>query len=273
MRSAAALLLLTAVILFTAGKADAAGNHCTLIVDYRTSEIIHEDGDCKTRQSPQSTFKIALALMGFDSGILKDAHNPALPYSERYQATREEERHETDPQRWLKDSIVWYSQELTKKLGPDKFQRYVDMFEYGNRDLSGDPGKNNGLTSAWLSSSLKISPVEQVAFVRGILSQKFPVKNTANKLAESIMPRFKAGDWNIYGKTGSGYLRTADGSLDRDHQEGWFVGWADRADQKYIFASFLADDGKTEGYAGPRVRDAFLKDFPAIMKRDRQNRH
>ncbi|RDB35469.1 MAG: hypothetical protein DCC88_09860 [Spirobacillus cienkowskii] len=46
----------------------------------------------------------------------------------------------------------------------NKFQNYVTKFSYGNMDLSVDKDKNNGITNAWLSSSLEISSLEQVTF-------------------------------------------------------------------------------------------------------------
>ena len=46
---------------------------------------------------------------------------------------------------WMKNSCVWYSQIITnKELGLEKFRDYVTKFDYGNRDISGDKGKNNG---------------------------------------------------------------------------------------------------------------------------------
>lgn len=61
----------------------------------------------------------------------------------------------------MKESCVWYSQVLTKELGMKKFQDYVTKFSYGNMDLSGDKGQKNGLTHAWVASSLRISAEEQ----------------------------------------------------------------------------------------------------------------
>ena len=262
---------LLAALVFTPHAAMA--ENCTLVVDYNTSAIIHEDGDCKTRHAPESTFKLPLALIGFDSGILKDAHTPEWDYKPEYKANREEEKHPTDPTRWEKDSVVWFSQQITQKLGKEKFQNYVDALGYGNKDLSGDPGKDNGLTHAWLSSSLQISPVEQVAFVRKLLKRDYALSAHAYDMVMEIVPHFTAGDWAVRGKTGSGFERNADGTLNRDRQRGWFVGWAEKDGRKIVYAKFMADGVKTKGYAGPRTRESFLKDLPAIMAQDRHNDH
>lgn len=97
-----------------------------------------------------STFNIVLSLIGYDTGILKDETDPIWPFQEGYVDWRDDWKKEQTPRSWIKESCVWYSQELTKKLGMEKLQGYVTRFSYGNRDLSGDTGQNNGLTKAWL---------------------------------------------------------------------------------------------------------------------------
>lgn len=265
--------LFFAALLFLAPQAAQAGTGCTLVVDYKSSAILHEDGDCKTRYGAQSTFKIPLALMGFDSGILKDAHTPEWDYKPEYNADLESHRHPTDPTRWEKESVVWFSQQLTTQLGAEKFKNYVDAFNYGNKDISGDAGKKNGLTNAWLSSSLKIAPIEQVAFIGKMLDKKFKISPEAYDNTLAIIPQFKAGDWTVHGKTGTGFAHKDKGTIDRAAQQGWFVGWAENGGRKILFAKFIADDKKEKTYAGPRARDALLKDLPAIMAYDRHNEH
>lgn len=265
MRLSFAIFLFCSALVFLPGHAAAGSAACLLIVDHTTGNTIHEQGDCAARHAPQSTFKIPLALMGYDSGILVDEHTPLWPYKKEYGANRATDRAATDPTRWEKESVVWFSQELTRAMGMDKFKNYVDQIQYGNRDVSGDPGKDNGLTHAWLSSSLKISPAEQVAFVRGILDRTFDLTPAAYDMTIAIMPAFTAGDWTVHGKTGTGFKAGKDG-LDRTRQQGWFVGWADNGDQRIAFAKFVADDKKEETYAGPRTRDAFLQELPTLMK-------
>ncbi len=110
--------------------------------------------------------------MGFDAEILKDEAHSQWPFKPEYDAFREAWKQDQTPKSWIKESCVWYSQVLTSKLGMKKFQDYVKEFKYGNQDLSGDKGKDNGLTHAWLSSSLEISPEEQVLFLEKLLENK-----------------------------------------------------------------------------------------------------
>lgn len=245
-----------------------AADTCTLVIDAADGRVIHESGDCATRNSPASTFKLPLAVMGFDAGILKDPHAPVWPYRAEYGATRSEAKKDTDPAYWLQESIVWYSQQLTIRLGRPDFQRYVDSFGYGNRDLSGDPGKKNGLTQAWLGwSSLQISPREQVVFLRRLLEHTLPVSKAAQEKTIASLPVFSTEGWAVRGKTGSGYQRNAGGGIDRAQPFGWFVGWAERPGQRtVVFARLRKLEGGPAMGAGPQTRDTLLADLPKLVK-------
>lgn len=271
MRRIATFLALTAALAFPFKPAGAAGNGCTLVTDHKTGNILYEDGDCKTQHPPQSTFKIPLALMGFDSGILKDPHTPTWNYLPEYQANREEERADTDPARWEKESIVWFSQNLTRQLGMQSFESYVKKLAYGNMDISGDTGKYNGLTHSWLSSSLKISPAQQVAFINNLLKRSYPLSPNAYDRTMEIVPTFETHGWKVHGKTGTGYARTEDGKVNKDISNGWFVGWAENHGRIVSFAKYVTGKPQTGTYAGPRARDEFLKQLPEIMADARPN--
>ena len=238
-----------------------AGVVCTLLTDAGSGRVLVQQGDCARRNSPASTFKIAIALMGYDAGLLRDAHNPAWPYRPEYPAWRENWKQTTDPTLWLANSVVWYSRLITQDLGRARFQAYVDRLGYGNRDLSGDPGKDNGLTNAWLSSSLQISPEEEVAFVRKLLNRRLPVSARAMTMTETIIPTAALADgWTAHGKTGAGDLPGS------GRQFGWYVGWVENGDRKVVFARLIKDDVKRDGPAGFRARDGLLADLPGLLR-------
>ena len=248
-------------------SAQAAVN-CTLIASYPDGNIIKESGDCRTPHAPASTFKLALAVMGFDSGILKDAHNPVWDYKDEYKASAREQK-SVDPTIWESDSIVWYSQEITRQLGEARFKRYVDQFAYGNQDVTGTPGKP-GLTHSWLFSSLLISPVGQVDFVQKFLGRDLGVSDHAYDMTLAIVPEFSADNgWRVFGKTGSGWLTDSKGKFDKTKPQGWFVGWAEQGARRIVFAKLVIDDEANAEYGGPRARVQFLQELPDIMSGDK----
>lgn len=242
---------------------------CTVITDGRSGAVVMEDGDCRTRVTPASTFKVAISLMGFDAGILKDAHAPVLPYRPGdVDWGGEAWLQPTDPARWMEYSVVWYSQRVTHVLGAERLQKYARDFGYGNADVSGDRGHDNGLDRSWIASSLKISPVEQTAFLRKLVLRELPVSASAFEMTNRIvMVHDLANGWQVHGKTGSATPKPPDRGA--GHAVGWFVGWMNKGDRTLVFARLTRDGKPTPGTAGIRAREAFLKELPALIDRQK----
>ena len=260
-RLLALVALVATILLATGARAD-----CTLVADAATQRIVKQDGACDTRVTPASTFKIAISLMGYDAGFLKSEHAPLLHYRKGDPDWNDSWLADTDPQKWIRDSVVWYSQRVTAALGPARFQRYVTAFHIGNEDVSGDPRKHDGLRWAWIDSSLQVSPREELGFLERVVRRELPVKPIAYDMTSRITAI--AGDhggWEIHGKTGAGFPRLADGGSDRAHAIGWFVGWAVKGGRTLVFVRQTQDGSLQEGSAGLRARDAFLPGLPALL--------
>jgi beta-lactamase class D len=70
------IYILSIFIILTTYVIKNAYADCVILAD-RKKFIINE-GDCKTRYTPASTFKIAISLMGYNEGILIDENNPKV---------------------------------------------------------------------------------------------------------------------------------------------------------------------------------------------------
>ena len=217
--------------------------------------IVHQIGDCNNRYSPCSTFKIALSLMGYDSGIFTDETHPSWPFKKGYTDFLDKWKQDQTPITWIKNSCVWYSQVLTKKLGMKRFQSYVAKFAYGNMDLSGDKGKNNGLTNSWLSSSLQISSIEQIAFLENLLTNQLSASIYAHEMTRNILfAEDLPNGWKLYGKTGSGVLLSADRTQKLQIQHGWYIGWIQKDKRIIIFSNHIVDNKKEDTFASLRAK-------------------
>lgn len=238
---------------------------CNLIVDAASGETVYQSGVCDQRVSPASTFKLPLALVGYDAGILVDEHTPSWDYKPEFKAAERDQR-TVDPTIWEKDSVVWFSQEITRRLGDQRFAAYIAKFNYGNNDISGNAGRNDGLTHSWLSSSLKISPREQIGLLRNIIAHKLPISAKAYEMTNLVLPAFQAGDWRVQGKTGSGWLSNKAGKIDANRPFGWFVGWAEKGGRKLVFARLVVDNERAKTRMGLKAREDFLKQLPTLVK-------
>lgn len=227
-----------------------AGESCFLVKE--NGKVLKSEGDCSTAYAPQSTFKIILSLIGFDSAILKSENDPSWSLPKDTDPYINVCKGNHDPRTWMRDSCLWYSRILTTKLGMEKFQDYVTKFSYGNMDLSG------GLTNAWISSSLKISPDAQTEFLQKLVDHKLPVSKASYDKTQKIMfIQEMAGGWKLYGKTGNGSQLDQKGNK-TDLQQGWFVGYIEKGKRKIVFASHIVDNEKQNVFASLRAKNEAL---------------
>lgn len=230
----------------------------TILKDYQTKKTIIKNGDCETRYTPCSTFKIALALMGYDSKVLIDENNPKIEYNPKTHSNLafiDSQRKAQTPKNWLKVSAIWYSKEILPKIGKQNLEKYLAMFNYGNQDA-----KNEGVF--WIKSSLKISAQEQINFLENILSRKFPISDKSYEMLKKIMPVIEEDDWKIYGKTGTAFHS-------EKKQSGWFVGWAEKDSKKIIFAKHFEDmdidyNNEKMVYASTLARDEVINNLKEV---------
>lgn len=189
---------------------------------------------CAERVSPCSTFKVPLALVAFDAGVLTDERS-SIKWDGQDRGRDVWNRDQTAAS-WMGDSVVWFSQRLTPQLGMERVRRYLARFGFGNGDMSG------GITTAWLDSSLKISADEQLRFWERFWSGDLPVSRHAIETTKKItlVDRSAAG-WTLHGKTGSGRVAPAGGPSGDELQHGWFVGHLARGEQEYVFATAYSD--------------------------------
>ncbi len=202
---------------------------CFVLYDLKTDKVKcqYNSARCATRFAPCSTFKITIALMAFDKGILRD-ENTTYKWDGVVRWNPNWNR-DTSAAEWLKYSVVWYSQRITPQLGPVAITNYLAEFDYGNQDISG------GLTNFWLGSSLKISANEQIEFLKKLWRNQLPVSDRAMTLTRKIVPLdVSSSGARLNGKTGS--HATEKSSL------GWFVGHLETGDGEYLFAVNYTQD-------------------------------
>ncbi|MBX7218700.1 MAG: class D beta-lactamase [Blastocatellia bacterium] len=198
------------------------------------------------RFSPCSTFKIPNSLIGLETGVIAD-ENFVIKW-DGVKRSREPWNHDHNLQTAIRDSVVWYYQELARRVGQEKMKHYITAMHYGNEDISG------GIDRFWLNDSIKISAEEQVKFLLKLHKNELPVSARSLKIVKDITTLSNAKGVIFRGKTGSWYGDN-EGSL------GWFVGYVERDGNAYIFAANAEDPaGKVIGPDVRRMVETLLKD-------------
>ena len=81
----------------------------------------------------------------------------------------------------MRYSVVWYFQKVAERLGMGREEFYLRRLRYGNADPS------SGLTTFWLGGSLRISPVEQMTFLRRLYYDELPVRERSLETVRRIL--------------------------------------------------------------------------------------
>jgi beta-lactamase class D len=189
------------------------------------SYIRHAPSRAAERFRPCSTYKIPNSLIAVETGVAADA-DFLIPYD----AKRDPQQPGWLPE-WPRDhtlrsafkySVVWYYQEIARRVGRERMERYVRQFHYGNQDISG------AIDLFWLSGPLRISADEQVAFLHRFYDGKLGVAARTTAIVKDIMLADQGPGWRLSAKTG------ACGS--GDEAVVWYVGFVEKAGDLYYFA-------------------------------------
>jgi len=216
------------------------GEENFILINGSTNEIIREFGpNIEERVTPASSFKIVLSLMGYDAGILQDEQVPTWHFQEGYDDFFESWKRSQTPQTWMNCSCIWFSKIIALQLGLETIEQYLSSFEYGNQDFSigmVPPGSTN---PAWVSSSLKISPKEQVEFIQKMIREKLLISSNALQMTKNLLFKEEISHgWELFGKTGLG--STVDENS-KDLKVRWFVGWIESGQNFFPFAYLLQE--------------------------------
>ena len=189
------------------------------------------------RHAPWSSFKIPHMLIALETGVVSNL-NSMIAYDPKRRP-----RASYWPDNWAQDqtletafkrSAAWYFQDLVPLIGAEKYAGYLDHFDYGNRQT---PAGND---SFWLGGPLKVSPKEQVDFLRQLLTEQLEVAPLNVILLESVSTLRSDDGFVLHGKTGSGPLKSGQFS---GAFEGWFVGWLERPGKKPVVFALWTQAG------------------------------
>lgn len=190
----------------------------------------------RTRLSPCSSFKIPLALMALEEGLVTDADQ--LVDVDPHTFTPEpwwtaEIRNNWNRPHSLRTafhaSAIWFFRRLALQLGPQRMAVYLARFDYGNRDFS------FGIDNFWNAGDrgIAISPEEQWHFLSKVARGSLPLKPSTLQTASNVFVTERQGDVVLRAKTGLGWRSAAQSSP----AIGWYIGWVDRPQGVLPFAS------------------------------------
>lgn len=177
---------------------------------------------------PASTFKIPNSLIGLESGVIKDAD--FVIKWDSVKRWNDEWNKDHTLRSGIQNSVVWYYQELARRVGREKMQKYIDDISYGN-GIIGDK-----IDFFWLNNAIKISADEQVEFLKRFYDYKLPFSKRSVDIVKEIMSEEIYQSSKLKFKTGSGQKEDETWLC-------WLVGYVEKNKNVYFFAFNI--EGKT----------------------------
>src|SRR4051795_12049868 len=195
-------------------------------VGYRTDDYLIIASD-KERSGQAfllaSTFKIPNSLIALGTGVVGDPDKDVFKW-DGVKRSIEAWNQDHTLRSAIAASAVPVYQEIARRIGAERMQKYVDLFEYGNRNIGG------GIDQFWLTGDMRIDPIQQIDFVDRFRRGVLPVSKRGQQLVRDILPVTKAGEAVIRAKTGLLGAEIGKPSL------GWVVGWAEKGSAQTAFA-------------------------------------
>jgi beta-lactamase class D len=195
-------------------------------VGYKVDDylVIASDSDRSGEAKlPASTFKIPNSLIALETGVVEHPDKDIFKWDGVKRSIEAWNRDHTMRSAITASAVPVY-QEIARRIGEARMQQYVDLLEYGNRNIGG------GIDQFWLTGDLRIDPVQQVDFLDRLRRGALPISNRSQDLVRDILPVTKAGEATIRAKSGLLGAERSSPSL------GWMVGWAEKGSAPTVFA-------------------------------------
>jgi beta-lactamase class D len=180
---------------------------------------------CQRAFIPASTFKIPHSMIALETGAVEgpdtimkwdgkrywvDAWNRDLEFADAFRV-----------------SCVPCYQAIARKLGDVVEREWVTKLDYGNHDTSG------GIDTFWLRGGLRISPLQQIDFLRRFDGNQLPISERTADIVRDIMTLAVTETYVLRAKTGATFPPEDPVEL------GWFVGWLELGERRVFFATLI----------------------------------
>lgn len=189
---------------------------------------------------PASTFKIPNSLIALETGVIPDTST-----------VLEWDGQEREFDVWNRDhsmttafrnSVVWYYQEVARRVGEERMQNFISRMHYGNENIGG------GIDQFWLTGDLRITPLDQIDFLVRLYNNDLPFSPETLEKVKGIMVEEETDNGVLRAKTGW------EGSV------GWYVGYVEHEGQPYFFALNADIDSLEQAAERRRITKAILSD-------------
>jgi beta-lactamase class D len=210
--------------------------------------------DCATRLSPASTYKIPHALIGLETGAI------TIDTVEKWDGVQRPQQPQWNVDHTvlsaMRPSVLWFFQRMAPRIGAARARQWLQKFNYGNADTSGS------ITEYWVNGRLRISPDDQLAFVRQFYAGSLPI---ARRHLDSVREAMEQDPGTVENARGVHRLeaqwrqgitlnsKTGATTLASRESVSWLVGQLTVDGRKFPFASAVWKNGGVDTLDAARL--------------------
>lgn len=177
---------------------------------------------------PASTFKIANTLIGLETGVIDSGYVFKWDGDKRRMQLWEEDLPLKEA---FRVSCVPCYQELARKIGIERMKTSLKAIEYPGMDVT-----QENIDLFWLEGKSRITPRQQVDFIRRFYEGKLPLKASVVQTVKSIMINEVTADYTLSCKTGW--------AIRNGNNYGWFVGFVETKGKVFYFATLVEPENQ-----------------------------
>ncbi len=199
---------------------------------------------------PASTFKITNTLVGLETGVIENK-DQMFKWNGEPRRLAMWERDMNLTQAFHLSCVPCY-QEVARNIGSQRMTDFLTKMNYGDMVVS-----DSTIDVFWLEGNSKISPKQQIDFLKRLHQYRLPLSKATQQLVLDIMLLEERETYTLRGKTGW--------SIRNGNNRGWFVGSLEKADDLYLFATRIRPNEDFNMDNFPKVRKEITTKALAAM--------
>jgi beta-lactamase class D len=219
-------------------SADVKGS--ILIYDLKDDEYYSNNFNwVKKGNLPASTFKIPNSIIALETGVVEND-------STLFKWNGDERGLKAWEQDMILKEAFHYScvpcyQEVARKIGAKQMNEYLDKLDYGKMNVD-----TSNIDRFWLEGESQINQYQQIEFLKRFYNSELPISQRTEAIMKRLIAIEENETYKLSGKTGW--------SIRNGNNNGWFVGFVEKKETTYFFATNIEPNQKFNMDLFPMIR-------------------